>query len=58
VQASGPRGAIGLEGLRAVVADAPDDARGTADALAQAVLRHASGELDDDLAALVLRAAG
>ena len=48
--------AFGLEGVRTALAGAPPDARGGADALAAAVLAHADDGLDDDLAALVLRA--
>jgi serine phosphatase RsbU (regulator of sigma subunit) len=47
---------FGLDGVRAALARSPGDARGTANALEQAVLGHSTRDLDDDLAALVLRA--
>jgi serine phosphatase RsbU (regulator of sigma subunit) len=47
---------FGMEGVRRALAAAPADAGGTADAVAAAVLAHADGHLDDDLAALVLQA--
>jgi serine phosphatase RsbU (regulator of sigma subunit) len=55
VRASRDGGMFGLDGVRSVLAAAPPDARGTADALAAAVLAFADGALDDDLAVLVLR---
>jgi serine phosphatase RsbU (regulator of sigma subunit) len=57
VQARAGDRPFGLEGVRAAVAAAPDDARGTAEALAAAVQDHVTGDLDDDVVALVLRAA-
>ena len=47
--------AFGLDGFRSALATAPAGAQATADALAAAVLAHADGPLDDDLAVLVLR---
>jgi hypothetical protein len=44
--------------VRAAVAASPDTARGTADALAAAVQRHSTDDLDDDVAVLVLRRTG
>ena len=58
VQARAGGRPFGLEGVRAAVAAAPDSARGTADALAAAVQDHVTGDLDDDVAALVLRVTG
>jgi serine phosphatase RsbU (regulator of sigma subunit) len=56
VQARAGERSFGLEGVRGAVAAAPDDARGTAAALAAAVQDHVTGHLDDDVVALVLRA--
>ncbi len=47
---------FGLDGVRAALAAAPAGARATADAVEEAVLEHLTDALDDDLAALVLRA--
>jgi hypothetical protein len=47
---------FGLDGVRAVLGSSRGDARATASALEEAVLGHLTDALDDDLAALVLRA--
>jgi serine phosphatase RsbU (regulator of sigma subunit) len=47
---------FGLDGVRAVLGSSRGDARATASALEDAVLGHLTDALDDDLAALVLRA--
>jgi sigma-B regulation protein RsbU (phosphoserine phosphatase) len=58
VQARAGGRPFGLEGVLAAVSGAPDRAQATADALVAAVRDHVTDELDDDVAALVLRVAG
>jgi hypothetical protein len=43
--------------VRAAVTAAPEDVQATADALVAAVQGHVTADLDDDVAALVLRVA-
>jgi serine phosphatase RsbU (regulator of sigma subunit) len=58
VQARAHGRPLGLDGVSAAVAAAPDSARGAADALAAAVRDHVTGDLDDDMAVLVFRVSG
>jgi sigma-B regulation protein RsbU (phosphoserine phosphatase) len=49
---------FGTEGVRAAVGSAPSGAAAVAEAIERAVLEYTGGSMSDDLAALVVHAAG
>jgi serine phosphatase RsbU (regulator of sigma subunit)/anti-sigma regulatory factor (Ser/Thr protein kinase) len=56
ITAGRDRRPFGIDGVRSALTAAPEHASGMAEAVSVAVLGHADGALDDDLAVLVLRA--